>query len=97
VLGIETVEVPAGRFETVVVQPIIQTKGLFADGGEAKLYFTNDERRLLVQMKSSVPVVGSLTLQLKEYTEGLPIRSTAGTSEDDHPVRGGSEALNQRP
>ena len=83
VLGIETIEVPAGRFETIVVQPIIQTKGLFSQGGEAKLYFTNDERRLLVQMKSKVPVVGSLTLQLKALTEGHPLRSTAGTPAPD--------------
>lgn len=85
VLGIETVEVPAGRFETVVVQPIIQTKGLFADGGEAKLYFTNDERRLLVQMKSKVPVVGSLTLQLKSFTEGHPLRSASGLDPSRRP------------
>jgi hypothetical protein len=91
VLGIETVEVPAGRFETIVVQPIIQTKGLFADGGEAKLYFTNDERRLLVQMKSSVPVVGSLTLQLKQITEGHPLRPTVGILEKEPPVQDGIE------
>lgn len=91
VLGIEEVEVPAGRFETVVVQPIIQTDGMFADGGEAKLYFTNDDRRLLVQMKSSVPVVGSLTLQLKSFTEGHPLRPTNGTAPVD-PATGGNGA-----
>lgn len=85
VLGLETVEVPAGRFETVVVQPIIQTKGLFADGGEAKLYFTNDDRKLLVQMKSSVPVVGSLTLQLKSFTEGHPLRPASGVDPSEKP------------
>lgn len=83
VLRIETIEVPAGRFETIVVQPIIQTKGLFGQGGEAKLYFTNDERRLLVQMKSKVPVVGSLTLHLKSITEGHPLRAPSGTLQGD--------------
>ena len=78
VLGLETIEVPAGKFETIVVQPFIQTKGMFSQGGEAKLYFTNDERRLLVQMKSKVPVVGSLTLQLKGITEGHPLRAPSG-------------------
>jgi len=97
VLGIETVDVPAGRFETIVVQPIIQTKGMFADGGEAKLYFSNDERRLLVQMKSSVPLVGSMTLQLKEVTEGRPLRPTVGTSDGDGPLPDGSDPLGRRP
>lgn len=75
VLRIETIEVPAGRFETVVVRPIIKTKGLFSEGGEAELYFTNDERRLLVHMKSKVPLVGSLSLNLKSIKEGNPLRA----------------------
>jgi hypothetical protein len=86
VLRIETIEVPAGRFETIVVRPIIQTRGLFSQGGEAELYFTNDERRLLVHMKSKVPLVGSLTLHLKSITEGHPLRSPSGTPQDDPPT-----------
>src|SRR5690606_3904521 len=42
VLRKETVTVPAGTFETVVVRPIIKTKGLFGEGGEAEVYFTDD-------------------------------------------------------
>ena len=70
VLRTETVEVPAGTFETVVVQPIIKTDGLFGEGGKAEVYFTNDSRRILVQMRSSVPVVGSISLHLKKHTAG---------------------------
>lgn len=73
VLRKETVKVPAGTFETIVVQPIIQTSGLFRDGGRAEVYFTDDERRLLVQMKSSVPVIGSLSLHLTSIEEGQPV------------------------
>ena len=87
VLRIETIDVPAGRFETIVVRPIIRTKGLFSQGGEAELYFTNDERKLLVMMKSKVPVVGSLTLHLKSFTEGHPLRSPSGAFEDDPAAR----------
>lgn len=72
VLRRETVRVPAGTFPTVVVRPIIRTKGLFSQGGEAEVYFTDDARRILVQMKSKVPVVGSLTLHLQEYRAGEP-------------------------
>ncbi len=74
VLRIETIEVPAGSFETIVVRPIIKTKGLFSQGGEAELYFTNDDRRILVHMKSKVPLVGSINLNLKAITEGHPLR-----------------------
>lgn len=70
VLRKERVTVPAGTFETVVVRPIIKTKGLFSEGGEAELYFTDDARRILVLLRSKVPLVGSLTLHLRSYTPG---------------------------
>lgn len=76
VLRRETVEVPAGMFQTIVVRPIIQTSGLFGEGGEAEVYFTDDDRRLLVQMRSRVPVVGSLNLRLREYEPGQRLSAT---------------------
>ncbi len=75
VLRKETVNVPAGTFETIVVQPIIRTDGLFGEGGEAEVYFTDDEQRLLVQMKSKVPVIGNLSLHLESYTPGERLSS----------------------
>jgi hypothetical protein len=66
----ETVTVPAGRFNTVVVQPSIRTSGLFAEGGRAEIYFSDDERHIPVLIKSRVPVVGSLTMSLKAYRPG---------------------------
>jgi len=75
VLRRETIRVPAGTFNTVVVRPIIRTRGLFGEGGEAEVYFTDDHRRILVQMRSRIPVVGSLTLHLTEYRAGQPLRA----------------------
>ena len=72
VLRKETIEVPAGRFNTIVVRPIIQSRGLFGEGGEAEVYFTDDERRMLVRLQSRVPVVGNLSLHLQEYQAGTP-------------------------
>jgi len=76
VLRRDTVTVPAGRFATIVVQPVIQTKGLFGKGGQAEVYFTDDDRRLVVQVRSKVPVVGSLNMYLKGWAPGD--RLTAG-------------------
>lgn len=70
VLRKETVTVPAGRFETIVVQPIIKTDGLFGEGGRAEVFFSDDDRRILVQMSSRVPVIGSLSLHLRSYEPG---------------------------
>lgn len=76
VLRRETIKVPAGTFETLVVRPIIKTDGLFGEGGEAEVYFTDDARRMLVQLRSKVPVVGSLTLHLREYRAGEPFTTS---------------------
>ena len=66
----ERIEVPAGTFNTIVLQPIIQTDGMFGEGGEALIYLTDDNRRLLVKMTSRVPVIGNLQLQMESYTPG---------------------------
>ncbi len=64
----------AGEFNTIVVKPLIRTKGLFGQGGDAELHFTDDERRILVYMKSNIPKFpGSLTLHLQEIHPGVPL------------------------
>ncbi|MBV9772543.1 MAG: DUF3108 domain-containing protein [Gemmatimonadetes bacterium] len=70
VLRRETIRVPAGTFRTIVVRPVIRTKGLFSEGGEAEVYFSDDARKVPVQIRSKVPVVGSLTMHLTEYAAG---------------------------
>lgn len=67
-------ETEAGKFNTIVVKPIIKTTGLFGEGGDAELHFTDDDRRILVYLKSNLPKFpGSITLHLKEIHEGLPL------------------------
>jgi hypothetical protein len=70
VLRTETVKVPAGTFETIVIQPIIKSKGIFSEKGRAEMWLTNDSRRMLVQMKSDLSI-GSLNLYLKGYQPGV--------------------------
>jgi hypothetical protein len=75
VLRRQTVTVPAGTFRTIVVQPIIKTKGLFSEGGQAEIYFTDDDKRILVQLKSKVKVLKSLDMHLQSYTPGRRLGS----------------------
>ena len=65
----DTVEVPSGRYPAVVVRPTIRTRGLFAEDGEAELWFSDDAHRLLVQMKTKFAGF-SLSLQLSEVHLG---------------------------
>jgi hypothetical protein len=65
----ERVKVPAGTFDCVVIQPIIKSRGIFSEGGEAEIWISDDDKRIMVQMKSKLKI-GSLNLYLKSYTPG---------------------------
>ena len=77
VLRKETITVPAGRFQTIVVQPIIKTKGLFSEGGQAEVYFSDDNRRILVAIHSKVKILKSMDVRLESYSAGLRLASPA--------------------
>ena len=66
VLRKERVKVPAGTFDAIVIQPVIKTKGIFSENGHAELWLTDDERHIMVQLKSKLSF-GSLNLYLKSY------------------------------
>lgn len=71
VLRRERIRVPAGTFNTIVVRPIIKTGGLFAEGGEAELYLTDDDRRIPVRVKTRMSI-GAANFYLTEYDAGRP-------------------------
>jgi hypothetical protein len=66
VLRKERVSVPAGTFDAVVVQPIIKTKGIFSENGRAEVWLSDDEHRIMLQMKSRFSRF-SLNLFLKSF------------------------------
>jgi hypothetical protein len=78
VLRKERIRVPAGEFETIVIRPIIKARGIFSEDGHAEVWLTDDDRRLMVQMKSRMKV-GSLNLYLRSYT---PPTAAQGAASD---------------
>jgi hypothetical protein len=65
VLRRERIKVPAGEFNAIVVQPMFKSK-IFADDGRAEVWLSDDDNRIMLQMKSKVSI-GSLSLYLKSY------------------------------
>lgn len=65
----ERIVVPAGTFNAIVLQPTIKAKGVFAEGGRAELWLSDDERRMVLQLKTKV-AFGSLNLFLRSFTPG---------------------------
>lgn len=66
VLRKERVKVPAGTFNAIVIQPVIKTKGIFSENGHAEIWLSDDDRRIMLQLKSKLSF-GSLNLYLKSY------------------------------
>ena len=78
VLRREKIKVPAGEFETVVVRPIIKTRGMFGEDGEAEVWFTDDAERILVKLQAKMgagPFGGTLKLELENFTPGTRLVS----------------------
>ena len=66
VLRKERITVPAGKFNAIVIQPVIKTKGIFSENGHAEIWLSDDDRHIILQLKSRLSF-GSLNLYLKSY------------------------------
>ena len=69
ILRREKVKVEAGEFDCLVVEPILQTPGIFEQKGSLTVWLTDDERKMPVLMKSKV-VIGSISTELINYRLG---------------------------
>ena len=70
VLRRESVRLRSGRYETVVVRPIIRAGGLFGEEGQAEVFVADDETRAIVQLKVRMKV-GAVNMYLSEYESGI--------------------------
>lgn len=69
VLKKETITVDAGTFDCIVVEPLLQSVGVFKHQGRLKVWLTDDRLRMPVLMKSKV-LVGSISAELTDYRLG---------------------------
>jgi hypothetical protein len=76
----ERVKVPAGEFDCVVIEPVMESEGLFKASGRLQIWVTDDARRIPVLMKSKIPV-GTIDAVLQEMKLGGPASAvTAGST-----------------
>ncbi len=78
VLRKERIRVPAGAFDAIVLQPIIKTSGIFSEGGAAEIWLTDDDKKMMLQMKSRLSF-GSLNLYLRSYRWSSDSLAPTGT------------------
>jgi hypothetical protein len=73
--GKETVVVPAGKFECIVIEPLVKEGGLFKSEGSIMIYLTNDDAKIPVRVKTKV-IIGSINADLTSY-EGVKGKLTS--------------------
>jgi len=74
-LGRQRIEVDAGTFDCIIVEPLMKEGGLFKSEGRVLIWLTDDERKIPVKVSTKV-VIGSIESELREYS-GIngPIRA----------------------
>ena len=65
----ERVEVRAGMFDCLLVEPMLKSGGLFKNEGKISVWVTDDHRKIPVLIKSRA-IIGSIVVEL-ERVEGL--------------------------
>ncbi len=66
-LGRQELEVEAGTFRTIVVEPLVKEGGLFKAEGRIVIWLTDDERKIPVRVNTKV-IIGSIDTELREYS-----------------------------
>lgn len=66
-IGRQTIEVDAGTFKCVIIEPMAREGGLFKSDGRILLWLSDDERKIPVKVSTKV-IIGSINSELREYS-----------------------------
>jgi hypothetical protein len=66
-LGRQRIEVSAGTFDCIIIEPLMKEGGVFKSEGRVVIWLTDDERKIPVKVSTKV-VVGSIDAELREYS-----------------------------
>jgi hypothetical protein len=73
--GRERISVAAGKFDCVILEPLVRKGGLFKNEGSIYVWLTDDDIKMPVKVKTKV-VIGSIDAELTKY-EGLAGKLTS--------------------
>ena len=66
-MGRETINVEAGTFKCIIVEPLAKEGGLFKSDGKVLIWLSDDERKIPVKITTKV-LIGSIGSELREYS-----------------------------
>lgn len=67
VLGRETIEVKAGKFKTIIVEPLVKEGGLFKSEGRIIIWMSDDDRKIPVKVGTEI-LIGFVGAELTKYS-----------------------------
>lgn len=73
--GRETVEVPAGKFDCIIIEPLVKEGGLFKHDGDIIIWLTDDNLKVPVKVRTKI-IIGYVEAMLTSY-QGLAGELTA--------------------
>jgi hypothetical protein len=66
ILGRETIEVSAGKFNCVVIEPLVQEGGLFQHKGRLLIWLSDDDRKIPVKVATGI-LIGTVDVELTGF------------------------------
>lgn len=64
--GKQTIEVEAGKFRCIVIEPLVKEGGLFKNEGKILIWLTDDERKIPVKVGTEI-IIGFVGAELTKY------------------------------
>jgi hypothetical protein len=66
-LGRQRIEVDAGTYDCIILEPLIKEGGLFKSEGRVLVWLTDDERKIPIKVSTKI-IIGSIDAELREYS-----------------------------
>jgi Protein of unknown function (DUF3108) len=73
--GKETIEVPAGKFDCIIVEPLVKEGGLFKHDGNIVIWLSDDDLKVPIKVRTKI-IIGYVEAVLTSY-KGLAGEFTA--------------------
>ncbi len=67
ILGRQTIEVEAGTFRCIVIEPLIKEGGLFKSEGRILIWLSDDDRKIPIKVSTKIPI-GTIDAELTGYS-----------------------------
>ncbi len=67
ILGRQTIEVEAGKFRCIVIEPLVMEGGLFKNEGNIYIWLSDDDRKIPVKVATKV-LIGEVSAELVRYS-----------------------------